>query len=206
VGVPCQPIGPLGRPTSVTSVLSETGRPLPEGREGVLIDADSRADLSLERLYDEHYVRLVRLGVLLLAGDVGRAEEVVQDAFVEVHRRWDRIEGAALPAYLRQTVVNKCRSARRHLRVIDRYRPQPPAPAPGADEGVLADARRREVLDALARLPRRQREVLVLRHYLDLSEREIAQTLQISQGAVKTHASRGTAALRASLVGLQEDA
>ena len=189
----------------MTSVLSEIGRPPPEGRKGVPIATDSRADLALERLYHEHYVRLVRLGVLLLGGDVGRAEEVVQDAFVEVHRRWDRIEGAAVPAYLRQTVVNRCRSAHRHLRVVDRNRPEPPGPAPGADEGVLADSRRRDVLDALARLPRRQREVLALRYYLDLSEREIAQTLQISQGAVKSHASRGAAALRDSLAGLQED-
>jgi RNA polymerase sigma-70 factor (sigma-E family) len=189
----------------VTSVLSETGHPPLEGREEVLITTDSRADLALERLYHEHYLRLVRLGVLLLGGDVGRAEEVVQDAFVQVHRRWDRIEGAALPAYLRQTVVNGCRSARRHLRVVARNRPEPPGTAPGADEGVVAASRRRDVLEALARLPRRQREVLVLRYYLELSEREIAQTLQISQGAVKTHASRGAAALRDSLAGLQED-
>ncbi len=189
----------------MTSVLSETGRPRPEGREGVPIAAESRADLALERLYHEHYVRLVRLGALLLGGDVGRAEEIVQDAFVEVHRRWDRIEGAKVPAYLRQTVVNRCRSNRRHLRVVDRNRPDAPGSTPAADEGVLADARRREVLDALAGLPRRQREVLALRYYLELSEREIAQTLQISQGAVKTHASRGAAALRDSLASLQED-
>jgi RNA polymerase sigma-70 factor (sigma-E family) len=205
VGAPCQPTPPLGRPTSVTSVLSETGHPRLEGPEGVRTVADSRADLALERLYHEHYLRLVRLGVLLLGGDVGRAEEVVQDAFVEVHRRWDRIEGAAVPAYLRQTVVNRCRSTRRHLRVVDRNRPEAPGPAPAADEPVLAGALRHDVLDALAGLPRRQREVLVLRYYLDLSEREIAETLQISQGSVKSHASRATAALRTALSGLLEE-
>ncbi len=80
-----------------------------------------------------------------------------------------------------------------------------PEAAPGADEDVLVDARRRDVLAALGRLPRRQREVLVLRYYLELSERDIAQTLQISQGAVKSHASRGAAALRDSLADLQEE-
>jgi RNA polymerase sigma factor (sigma-70 family) len=63
------------------------------------------------------------------------------------------------------------------------------------------------VIEALGRLPRRQREVLALRYYLDLSEREIAKTLRISQGAVKSHASRGAAALRTQLSELhQEDA
>jgi RNA polymerase sigma factor (sigma-70 family) len=61
------------------------------------------------------------------------------------------------------------------------------------------------VIDALAGLPRRQREVLVLRHYLHLSEREIAETLRISSGAVKSHASRGAAALRRNLSQLLEE-
>ncbi|MBV9831160.1 MAG: SigE family RNA polymerase sigma factor [Marmoricola sp.] len=165
---------------------------------------ESRADVALERLYDEHYVRLVRLGVLLL-GDQGRAEEVVQDCFVALHQRWSRLAGANLPAYLRQSVVNGCRSARRHQRVVDQHLHEAPGTAPGADEPVLADARREAVLAALADLPRRQREVLVLRYYLDLSEREIAETLGIGPGSVKTHASRGSAALRTALSGLQED-
>ena len=61
------------------------------------------------------------------------------------------------------------------------------------------------MIDALARLPRRQREVLALRYYLDLSEREIAETLGISPGAVKSHASRGADALRRSLSPLLEE-
>ncbi len=167
------------------------------------IDADS----TLEQLYDEHYVRLVRLSVLLL-GDAGRAEEVVQDAFVAVYQRLERLGPSGVddvPAYLRQTVVNRSRSTLRHLRVVDRHAPRPPMDAPGADDAVLRDDRRRAVLEALGRLPRRQREVLALRHYLDLSEREIAATLGISQGAVKSHASRGSAALRRHLTTLMEE-
>ena len=88
--------------------------------EGVSIDTD--ADVVLERLYDAHYVRLVRLAVLLL-GDAGRAEEVVQDSFVAVYRRMDRLGRCDLPAYLRQTVVNRSRSVLRHLTVVAKHSP-----------------------------------------------------------------------------------
>ena len=177
------------RPTTVTTVLTETLDP-----EVGLIDAD----VALEQLYDAHYVRLVRLAVLLL-GDTGRAEEVVQDSFVAVYRRLDQLEGADVPAYLRQTVVNRSRSVLRHLSVVSKHPPDVPLDEPGADHDVLRRAQRRAVIDAMARLPRRQREVLALRYYLDLSEREIAETLGISPGAVKSHASRGADALRRSL-------
>ena len=166
--------------------------------------ADAGVDAALGQLYDEHYVRLVRLAVLLL-GDPGRAEEVVQDSFVAIYRRWDRLGDADVPAYLRQTVVNRSRSVLRHLTVVRKHPPHAPEDGPGADEDALRGERRRAVIDALGRLPRRQREVLALRYYLDLSEREIAETLSISQGAVKSHASRGAAALRQSLNPLLEE-
>jgi len=170
--------------------------------EGVSIDTD--ADVALERLYDAHYVRLVRLAVLLL-GDAGRAEEVVQDSFVAIYRDWDRLTIENVPAYLRTTVVNRSRSALRHLAVVAKHPPHRPVDKPGADHDVLRGAQRRAVIDAMARLPRRQREVLALRYYLDLSEREIAETLGISPGAVKSHASRGADALRRSLSPLMEE-
>jgi len=195
----------------VTSILPEHIATPPES--GVPIDAEHGAshvggpDDALEQLYDEHYVRLVRLAVLLL-GDAGRAEDVVQDSFVAVYRRMNRPGGHAVtnaPAYLRQTVVNRSRSALRHLKVVARHPAEAPADAPGADDALMHDVRRRQVINALARLPRRQREVLVLRHYLDLSEKEIAATLRISAGAVKSHASRGAAALRRNLSQLLEE-
>jgi RNA polymerase sigma-70 factor (sigma-E family) len=167
--------------------------------EESVIDA-SRADrdLALAELYAGHYARLVRLGVLLLR-DQGLAEDVVQDSFVAMHQRWDRIDQGSAPAYLARTVVNRSRSALRHRSVVARNRPEPPPDVAGADTAVLADENRAAVINALAALPTRQREVLVLRYYLDYSEREIAQALGISQGAVKSHASRGAAALRTSL-------
>lgn len=164
------------------------------------------ADAAIEGLYLAHWDQLVRLSVLLVR-DQGQAEEVVQDAFVELHRRWGRLDDPGrAPAYLRQTVVNRSRSALRHRGVVQRHlaRQHHVETAPGADEPVLADTRRRTVLDALQRLPRRQREVLALRYYLDLSEADIAETLGISKGAVKSHASRGAAALRALLAAHEE--
>jgi RNA polymerase sigma-70 factor (sigma-E family) len=159
------------------------------------------ADEALEQLYAAHWRRLVRLSVLLVH-DVGTAEEVVQDAFVAVHARWARLRDPDLAlAYLRQAVVNRSRSALRHRAVVDRHaaRGAPPADAPGADQAALTVHRRAAVLDALRALPQRQREVLALRYYLELSEAEIAETLGISRGAVKSHASRGAATLRTLL-------
>lgn len=160
------------------------------------------ADRALEELYAAHWRQLVRLAVLLVR-DVGTAEEVVQDAFVAMHARWGRLRDPdkAL-AYLRQAVVNRARSVLRHRSVVDRHAPavestaRQSLTAPEADKGALDAARRDAVLAALAQLPTRQREVLVLRHYLELSEAEIADALGIARGSVKAHASRGSAALR----------
>jgi RNA polymerase sigma-70 factor (sigma-E family) len=174
-----------------------TGAVMP--RESVGWDADT----ALEQLYAAHWRRLVRLSVLLVR-DVATAEEVVQDSFVAVHGRWSKLRDPdrAL-AYLRQTVVNRSRSALRHRAVVARHaaREVVSPTHPGADESALVTDRRGAVLDAMRELPDRQREVLALRYYLDLSEAEIAATLGISRGAVKSHASRGASALRELLKG-----
>ena len=161
--------------------------------------ADESADDAVERLYAEHWASLVRLGALLLRDPVS-AEEVAQDAFVALHRRWGSVrdQSKAL-AYLRRSVVNGCRSMQRRSAVAARYVPDAERSADSAESTVLAAARRDTVLAALAGLPRRQREVLVLRHWLDLSEAEIAATLRISRGSVKTHSSRGLTALRTAM-------
>jgi RNA polymerase sigma-70 factor (sigma-E family) len=159
------------------------------------------ADTAVDELYAAHYRRLVRLAVLLVR-DVETAEEVVQDSFVAMHGRWRRLDDPEKGlAYLRQTVVNRSRSVLRHRTVRSRHAAgvehQPVVGAhPGADEETLVAERRREVLAAMRGLPDRQREVIALRYYLDLSEAQIADTLGISRGAVKSHASRGVASLR----------
>lgn len=159
------------------------------------------ADAALEQLYAAHWRSLVRLSVLLLH-DQGAAEEVVQDAFVAMHGRWSRLRDPANAlAYLRQTVVNRSRSVLRHRGVVERHaaRQAPPPDQAPADDALDGTGRRAAVLDALRRLPNRQREVLALRYYLDLSEAEIADTLGIARGSVKAHASRGAATLRSLL-------
>ena len=165
------------------------------------------ADTALEQLYAAHWRQLVRLSVLLVR-DVATAEEIVQDAFVAVHDRWSKLRDhdRAL-AYLRQSVVNRSRSALRHRGVVARHAARETAPpaVPGAEENALARDRRGAVLDAMRELPDRQREVLALRYYLDLSEAQIAEALGISKGAVKSHASRGSATLRSLLSDYLED-
>ena len=165
------------------------------------------ADEALELLYAAHWRQLVRLAMLLVH-DLGAAEEIVQDSFIAVHDRWGRLHDPdkAL-AYLRQSVVNRSRSHLRHLAVVRRHaeRQGRLEPVSGADLTAGDEERRRTVLDALRRLPRRQREVLALRYYLDLSEAEIADLLGISRGAVKSHASRGAASLRDTLGTMLEE-
>ncbi len=157
------------------------------------------ADTAVEELYATHYRQLVRLAVLLVR-DVETAEEVVQDSFVAMHGKWRTLEDPSKGlAYLRQTVVNKSRSVLRHRGVEARYTPPVDPDRHGADDDVLVLEKRARVLDALRALPPRQREVLALRYYLDLSEADIATSLGISRGAVKSHASRGSATLRSLL-------
>ena len=157
------------------------------------------ADEAVVVLYAAHWHSLVRLATLLTR-DASVAEELVQDAYVSLHRRWSSLaEPGAAHGYLRTTVVNNSRSMLRHRDVEERYRqPAPPEPA-GPEERALQSAEDAQVLAALRTLSRRQQEVLVLRYYADMSEQEIASTLGLSKGAVKSHAHRGLAALRAAL-------
>ncbi len=154
---------------------------------------------SLHDLYREHHSSLVRLASLLLR-DRAEAEETVQDAFVKAYVGWDRLRdpARALP-YLRSAVLNGARSRMRHLRVVDRTIPSPPGPARSPEAAAIDKDDQRQMIEALRRLPRRQAECLALRYYLDLSEAEIAATLGISTGSVKTHVHRGLAALATRL-------
>ena len=161
--------------------------------------ASEGADEAVERLYAEHWASLVRLGALLLRDPVA-AEEVVQDAFIAMHRRWGSIrEQDKAVAYLRRSVVNGCRSVQRRQAVARRYVPDREHEVDSAEAVVIAGARRAALLTALDGLSRRQRDVLVLRHWLDLSEADIAAMLRISRGAVKSHSSRGLKALRTTM-------
>jgi len=157
------------------------------------------ADRAVTELYAEHYRALVRLAAMLVR-DTQTAEEVVQDAFVAMHDGWQRLrDNEKALAYLRQAVVNRSRSVLRHRAVVDKNLQKAPPDMPSAEHGALVLLERDAVVAALRGLPERQREAIVLRYYADLSEAEIAATMDISRGAVKSHTSRGMAALRAAL-------
>jgi RNA polymerase sigma-70 factor (sigma-E family) len=159
------------------------------------------ADEGIASLYRSQWAGLVRLATLLTR-DASVAEEIVQDSFVALHRRWGHLsDQRAAQGYLRTSVVNGARSALRHRGVTERHRqPGPPEPA-GPEEIAMRSTEDAVVLVALRGLSRRQQEVLVLRYYADLSEEEIAATLGMSRGAVKSHSHRGIATLRKMLAG-----
>jgi RNA polymerase sigma factor (sigma-70 family) len=123
------------------------------------------ADEAVTRLFAAHYRALVRLAVLLLH-ERGPAEEIVQDAYVALHGHWRRLRDPdKAMAYLRQSVVNRCRSALRRRVVADRYLAtmDPVRDMPSAEAGALGLLANAEMIAALRRLPGRQREALVLR-------------------------------------------
>ena len=155
----------------------------------------------IEPIFRAEYRRLVGLARLLV-DDPGQAEEVVQDAFVQLHRRWAEVDRPA--AFLRTAVVNGGRGrlrrrevARRHLRAAE-----PPSDRRPEDLVVLAEEHGATAA-ALRSLPDRQRACIALRFYDDMTEAQIAETLGISVGSVKTHVHRGMATLAAALEDLR---
>ena len=147
----------------------------------------------LPALYEAHYRRLVKLASFY-TDDTETAEEVVQDAFLKLLNGNYRIESNP-GAYLRSMVLNGARSQLRKRRVRRDYVPESPRPVDAAEIGGVAAAASAEMIKALRSLPEKQSAVLVLRYYLDLSEADIAETLGIARGSVKSHASRGLAKL-----------
>jgi len=133
----------------------------------------------------------------LIVGDLHEAEDLVQETLFKVARRWPKVRAMEHPAaYARQILVNLAlrgspKRSRRRAELSETSPGEPAAPAP-------LD-RHDELHAALAALPPRQRAVLVLRYFLDLSEAEVAGALQCSLGTVKSTASRGLARLEQAL-------
>jgi RNA polymerase sigma-70 factor (sigma-E family) len=147
-------------------------------------------------LYRAQSVGFVRLAVVML-GDRMAAEDVVQDAFCGLYRNWHRLadQGKALQ-YVRSAVLNGCRNQlRARARAGRRVLPRAAGSCASAEEDVLVAEEHREVLAAVRRLPARQREALVLRFYGGLSEPDIAASMGVSAGTVKSTTSRALAAL-----------
>jgi RNA polymerase sigma factor (sigma-70 family) len=166
-------------------------------RIGKTRDEARHAAAAVTYLFREHHLELVRLA-LAVTGDLATAEDVVQDAFERLHRGWHGLrEPSNGLAYVRSSVLNGCRSVHRRAAVARKHAPELAGMrVADADAGSAADDRA-ELEAALRLLPYRQREVLVLRYYLDLDIAEIADLLRIAPSAVRSSCSRGLAALAA---------
>jgi RNA polymerase sigma-70 factor (sigma-E family) len=167
--------------------------------------SDRAADIV--SLFRAQYWPMVRLAALLV-DDVESAEDVVQEAYLSLHRRTRSLRDPnKAEDYLRSTVLNLSRSnlrrrfaSRRRQHELEQLELTRPHGLPSAEQAALLSERQQELVTALRRLPPRQREVVVLRYYLDMSEGEIARVLNVSVGSVKQHMFRATRALR-SVVG-----
>jgi RNA polymerase sigma-70 factor (sigma-E family) len=177
----------------------ETRAPADAAPGPVSSEAGPDAEQAITAIYGRHYYRLVRLAAALV-GDVGTAEEVVQDAFIAMCGAWSRLRDRdkAL-AYVRQSVLNRSRSVLRHRVVAGRTAPEPAQDMPSAEHGAITQLERSALISAMRALAPRQREALVLRFYLDLSEGQVASAMGISRGTVKCHTARAKAALRSVL-------
>jgi RNA polymerase sigma-70 factor (sigma-E family) len=169
------------------------------GSESGRLEAAAAGEwLDVAGIFRQYHADLVRLA-LLLVGDRACAEDVVQDVFARLCARGREVDPDSALAYIRAAVVNGCRSVLRRRALARRIAITRAAPGREVQESaehtaILAEDRRR-VLAALAALPSRRREVLVLRFYLGLPVAEVAAVLGISEGSVKSAAARGLAAL-----------
>jgi RNA polymerase sigma-70 factor (sigma-E family) len=153
----------------------------------------------LAALFAEHAAPLVRMARLFV-DDRSAAEDVVQEAFLRLQNSRHRIrEPERIAAYLRSIVLNLARDHNRRGLMSLRHHAAPLEETTSADDALMLEAGQQEVVEALRALPRRQRDCLVLRYYLELSPPEIAETLGLSANSVKTHLQRGLRALERTL-------
>jgi RNA polymerase sigma-70 factor (sigma-E family) len=189
---------PTRQPTTPSAPAPSVQVTDPAGGGSWLGLRDLEREAAITALFDRQHTELVRMAALLGADQ--DAEDVVAEAFCELYRRWPRLrDPQAAPAYLRSVVCNLTRMRLRHLQVVRRHH-EPALPDAGsAEQQVVLREDQREVVVALRELPDRQRQALVLRYWLDLKEVDVAAAMGISCGAVKTHTSRGMAALTRKL-------
>jgi RNA polymerase sigma-70 factor (sigma-E family) len=166
---------------------------LPVG--GVRLDADAL----VIALFQAEAARLVQLARWFV-DDRTAAEDLVQEAFLRLARSQHRINDPdRAAAYLRSIVINLARDHNRRGLVSLRHRLPADPDDRSAEDHAAADESRREVIAALRALPRRQRDCVVLRYYLELSVADIAETLGLSPNSVKTHLQRGLRSLKTVL-------
>ena len=142
---------------------------------------------TIEALFRAEYVPMVRLAYTLISNNA-EAEELVQDSFAEVHRRQSEIRQPG--AFLRASVVSRCRSLLRRRRVMQQHQPEPPPDLPSSAG---------ELWDVLGALPEDQRIAVVLRYYGQYRASEIAEIMDMPGSTVRSHLKRGLATLRKDL-------
>ena len=153
------------------------------------------ARAAVDDLFRVHAIGLVRFA-LMLVGDQTTAEDVVQEAFLGLYQAWNRVRDPdAVLGYLRTAVLNGARSVHRSRGRARLLRVQHDPPVWSAEAAVMDGEDRRAVLAAIATLPQRQREVLALKYYLDLRERDVAAIMRVSRGTVAAASSRALATL-----------
>jgi RNA polymerase sigma-70 factor (sigma-E family) len=152
---------------------------------------------TFEELFMTQFVPMRQFAHLLGADD---PENIAQEAFVRVHRRWGSLRepGKAL-AYLRRTVANLATSRLRHLMVSRRHPMAPPPDVASAETSALNGLRHSVLWRGIEGLPRRQRQVVVLRYWLDLDVAEVAAVLGIAPGTVTATTSQALTRLRAEV-------
>ena len=160
---------------------------------------DQDADGAVTALYHVHYRPLVRLAALLVQ-DIDVAEGLVQDSFVTMHSAWRRLaDSDRALSYLYQAVVALSRSVLRHRTVASKIPTELAPGIPAADRVAVTQPDHSAIVAALRTLAPRQREVLVLQHYSDLTEAQTASAMRISKRAVKRHTAHAMSSLRAEL-------
>ncbi|MFG2354829.1 SigE family RNA polymerase sigma factor [Streptomyces sp. NPDC048521] len=194
-GMPVIAPMPAARPARIPSQR--------DGADETTADADTAvAGTTVDHLtetYRAHYRSLLGLAALLL-DDTASCEDVVQEAFIRVHSARKRVRDPEKTlAYLRQTVVNLSRSTLRRRILGLKLLSKPMPDMASAEEGAYDRLERRDLIKAMKGLQRRQREVLVLRYFADMTEAQVAESLGISLGSVKAYGSRGIAALRVAM-------
>jgi RNA polymerase sigma-70 factor (sigma-E family) len=167
--------------------------------DGVAAVPGVAADDLVVVLFRDEAARLVSLARFFV-DDRTAAEDLVQEAFIRLSRSASRIrDHDRAAAYLRSIVINLARDHNRRGLVSLRHRPPAQPDEPSAEETAAAAQSRQEVVEAVRALPRRQRDCVALRYYLELPVEEIARTLGLSPNSVKTHLRRGLRALASTL-------
>jgi RNA polymerase sigma-70 factor (sigma-E family) len=187
-------VGTASAPAAARPVVGAAAGPVVGAAAGA---SSGSAEAAVTALYEAHALGMIRLAHIML-GDRQSAEDVVQEAFYGLYRRWSHLAdtGSAVH-YVRSAVLNHCRSVLRR-RTTSRAPQQVtshPESVRSAEAAVLTREERDEIMRAVRRLPPRQREALVLRFYLDLSAEETAITMGISPSSVRSATHRALASL-----------